>query len=272
VPNATALTIAGSDSSGGAGIQADLKTMAAFGVYGATALTSVTAQNTLGVRGVVNLPPEFVEAQIDAVMEDVGADAAKTGMLATRGIIEAVADRVRSHAIPNLVVDPVMVATSGASLIEEDAVRAMADAVVPLAYVVTPNLREAEILSGIGIDSDAAVEEAARAIHGLGGRNVLIKGGHLEGAATDVLFDGSIFVRYTVPRVPVGDVHGTGCTLSAAIASALALGLRLPEAVEAAKRYVTRGIATSFGRGKGSALLNHFASPWDDVEEEASGS
>jgi len=270
VASPTALTIAGSDSSGGAGIQADLKTMAAFGVYGATALTSVTAQNTLGVRGVVNLAPEFIAAQIDAVVDDLGVDAAKTGMLATRGIIEAVADRIRARTIPNLVVDPVMVATSGAPLIEKDAVRAMADVVLPLAHVVTPNLREAETLSGIEIVSDAAVEEAARAIQDLGARNVLIKGGHLKGAATDVLFDGVLFVRYTVPRIPVGDVHGTGCTLSAAIASGLALGLALPEAVEAAKRYVTRGIATSLGMGKGSALFNHFASPWDDEGEEVS--
>jgi len=259
----TALTIAGSDSSGGAGIQADLKTMVAFHVYGTSAITSITAQNTFGVRASLHLPPALIGDQIDAVMEDVGADAAKTGMLATVAIIEAVSDAVRRHAIRNLVVDHVMVATSGARLIEDEAIRTMSETMLPLAYVVTPNVPEAEILSGIEIASVEDMEGAARAIHGLGPANVLVKGGHLAEGATDVLFDGRELRRLDARRLPVGKVHGTGCALSAAIASGLARGWAIGEAVTVAKDYVTGGIASAFRPGRGGAVVDHSTRPRD---------
>lgn len=254
----TALTIAGSDSSGGAGIQADLKTMSAFGVFGTTALTAVTAQNTMGVTDSLFLSPELVVRQIDAVIDDIGADAAKTGMLGTAEVIEAVAERVGRHEIPNLVVDPVMIATSGAALIEEDAVGALRTALLPRAHLVTPNVPEAEALSGMKVDSMESMEEAARAIHSLGASNVLVKAGHMEGSATDVLFDGEAITRFTVERIEGGKLHGTGCTLSAALASGLALGLELTDAVVRAKAYVTSAISEALGMGRGSSLLNHF--------------
>ncbi|MFH1866125.1 MAG: bifunctional hydroxymethylpyrimidine kinase/phosphomethylpyrimidine kinase [Candidatus Eisenbacteria bacterium] len=256
----TALTIAGSDSSGGAGIQADLKTMSAFGVYGTTALTAVTAQNTLGVTDSLFLSPDLVARQIDAVIVDIGADAAKTGMLGTAAIIEAVAERIAHHRIRNLVVDPVMIATSGAALIEDDAVGALKTALLPLAFLATPNVPEAETLSGVKIVSLETMEEAARAVHALGARNVLVKAGHMEGSATDILFDGVSITRFTVERIEGGKIHGTGCTLSAALASGLALGLELTDAVVRAKSFVTRAIAESLGMGHGSALVNHFVS------------
>ncbi len=281
----TALTIAGSDSSGGAGIQADLKTMAAFRVFGTSALTSITAQNTLGVRRAVHLPPDLVADQIDAIMEDVGADAAKTGMLPTTATVEAVADRIRHHGLERLVVDPVMVATSGSRLIEDEAASAMARLMVPLAHLVTPNVPEAETLSGVTIASIDGMKEAARAIHGLGAANVLIKGGHLEGglvfgegeagpsppAATDLLYDGEGFRVLTAPWVEGGKIHGTGCTLSAGIAAGLARGWDLAEAVSVAKDFVTRGIASALPLGEGSALVNHFTLPSQVCDDEVRG-
>jgi hydroxymethylpyrimidine/phosphomethylpyrimidine kinase len=260
----TALTIAGSDSCGGAGIEADLKTMAAFGVYGAAAVTSITAQNTLEVRRSLHLPADLVAAQIDAVVEDIGADAVKTGMLATTGIVEAVADRVGRHGIQRLVVDPVMVATSGAPLMERETIEIFRRALIPMALVITPNAQEAEVLSGIELNSGEAVEDAARAIAAFGVPFVLIKGGHLENGATDTLYDGDRFERLSAARVPVGPVHGTGCTLSAAIACGLALGRDVPSAVAAAKRYVTRGIQSALKLGGGSVLVDHSVAPDDD--------
>ena len=259
MPVTVALTIAGSDSSGGAGIQADLKTMSAFGVFGATALTAITAQNTKGVASSLMLAPEFVAAQIDAVFEDLPVGAAKTGMLGGAQTVEAVADRVGAHGLRKLVVDPVMVATSGSSLIEEGAVGAMVRALLPLALVVTPNIPEAETLSGLRVVTEKDMEKAARAIHDLGPRYVLLKGGHLTDSALDLLFDGSTFLRFTGERIPGGRIHGTGCTLSAAIASGLALGRSVEEAVGEAKRYVTAGIATALPFGGGSDFVNHFA-------------
>lgn len=263
MPKPVALTIAGSDSSGGAGIEADLKTMDAFGVYGAAAITSITAQNTVEVRESFHLPPDIVAAQIDAVVEDIGADAAKTGMLATTGIVAAVADGIVRHGIERLVVDPVMVATSGARLMEDETIDVLRRTLAPLALVITPNVPEAEVLSGIELDSRAAVEDAARAIGDLGVPFVLIKGGHFEDDATDTLYDGDGFERLTAPRVPVGPVHGTGCTLSAAIACGLALGRDVPSSVASAKRYVTRAIESALDLGRGSALVDHSAAPDD---------
>ncbi len=254
-----ALTIAGSDSSGGAGIEADIKTMCALGVYATVALTSVTAQNTTGVTDSLHLPPSLVAAQIDAVADDLGVDAAKTGMLATAAIIEAVASAVQRHSISRLVVDPVMVATSGARLVEDDAVDALKRRLLPLALVATPNVPEARVLSGIDVVSRESMEEAARAVHALGPAAVLVKAGHLEGDASDVLFDGESFTWLEAPRIASGKVHGTGCTLSAAIASWLALGRGLVESVRLAKAFVTRGIEARLDMGRGSALIDHLA-------------
>ncbi len=254
---ATAMTIAGSDSCGGAGIQADLKTMSAFGVHGTSALTSITAQNTLGVRRSFHLPAELVGEQIDAIMDDMGADAAKTGMLATEEIMEIVGDRIRERGIPNVVVDPVMVATSGARLMDEKATEVFVRELLPLALVITPNVDEAAVLAGFTVETPAAMRDAARAIHDLTGASVLVKGGHMSGDATDVLYDGVEFRDFTSRRIEGGRIHGTGCTLAAAIASGLARGDALVRAVENAKDFVTRGIKESFDIGRGSALVNH---------------
>jgi hydroxymethylpyrimidine/phosphomethylpyrimidine kinase len=262
-----ALTIAGSDSGGGAGIQADLKTFTAFGVYGTSALTAVTAQNTVGVFGVEELPLTFIAAQIDAVMGDIGADAAKTGMLASAAIVSLVADRVRQHRIPNLVVDPVMMAKSGDALLAEDAQSAVREVLLPVAFVVTPNAPEAEALTGVRVDSLAAMREAALRLHATGVRWTVVKGGHLplEGAAIDVVYDGREFTELRAPRFPTKNTHGTGCTFSAAIAAGLARGLEPLDAIRRAKAYVSRAIERSLAIGSGHGPTNHLvgvASEW----------
>lgn len=253
-----ALTIAGSDSGGGAGIQADLKTFAALGVYGMSALTAITAQNTVGVTAVHELPPDFVGAQIDAVMLDIGCQAAKTGMLANAGIVEVVARKVREHAIANLVVDPVMVAKSGDHLLRRDAVAALKELLLPLAFVVTPNVPEAEEIVGHELaDEEEDYRRAAAEILALGPRYVIIKGGHRPGEAVDLLYDGREFRQFRAPRLPGRHTHGTGCTFSAAIAALLARGLPVGEAVEGAKEYLTRAIAQSFPIGQGNGPVHH---------------
>jgi hydroxymethylpyrimidine/phosphomethylpyrimidine kinase len=257
VKRPAALTIAGSDSCGGAGIQADLKTFTSLGVYGASALTSITVQNTSGVRAALNLPPEIVAGQIDAVMDDLPIAAAKTGMLATADIMRAVAERLDARGVPNVVVDPVMVATSGSRLMDEEATGILVDAVLPLAAVVTPNVEEAAILAGFDVDGPEAMEEAARAIVALGARAALVKGGHLTGDATDILFDGESVMPFSSARVEGGRLHGTGCTLSAAIAAGLSRGMPLAEAVARAKAYVTAAIQGAELAGGASALLDH---------------
>jgi hydroxymethylpyrimidine/phosphomethylpyrimidine kinase len=257
----TALTIAGSDSGGGAGIQADLKTFAARGVYGASVLTAVTAQNTLGVSAVLELPPDLVEAQLDAVLGDLGADAAKTGMLSSQPLIEAVAGRLRRWGVGRLVVDPVMVAKSGDRLLREDAEGALRALLLPLALVVMPNLPEAEALSGRPATDRAGMEEAARRIAALGPRYVVVKGGHSEGAPVDLLFDGERFEELAAERIPGRNTHGTGCTFSAAIAAELAKGAGVREAAAEAKRYITEAIRQAPGIGGGHGPLNHFPSP-----------
>ena len=246
-----ALTIAGSDSGGGAGIQADLKAFAALGVFGTSAITSVTAQNTVGVQGVHDLPPEFVGRQIDSILEDIAIDAAKTGMLSNVVIIEVVAAKVKAHRIERLVVDPVMVAKSGASLLQPDAVQAIIARLLPLALVVTPNLAEAEALSGHTIAGLDGMRQAARQIHGLGPRYVVVKGGHLQGRAIDLLFDGNAFAEFDAERIDTPHTHGTGCVFSAAITAELAYGRPVPDAVAAAKRFVTSAIRHGFPLGKG---------------------
>lgn len=252
------LTIAGSDSGGGAGIEADLKTMCALGCYGMAAITSVTAQNTTGVFGIYDVSPEEVGKQIGAVLEDIGADAAKTGMLSSAGIIEAVSQSLREYPVGKLVIDPVMVAKSGDALLRRDAQRALIELLLPLACVITPNVPEAEVLSGVLIDSEETIRDAAETIHGLGPRHVLIKGGHMEGPeAIDYLFDGKEMRRYPAPRIDTRNTHGTGCTYSAAIACFLARGEAVPDAVQHAKDYLTGAILHSFPLGSGHGPLNH---------------
>ncbi len=253
-----ALTIAGSDSGGGAGIQADLKTFQALGVYGASAITAITAQNTLGVRAVQEIAPEVVAAQIDAVAEDLGVDGAKTGMLSSAAIIHAVADRVRHWRLDRaLVVDPVMVAKSGDRLLREDAVRTLVEELLPLAAVITPNLPEAEVIVGHPIQGEEGLHEAAREIVALGARAVVMKGGHLPGDAVDLLYDGRDFHRFAGRRVPTRSTHGTGCTFSAAIAAQLALGADLVTAVGVAKSYLTRALELARPLGSGHGPVAH---------------
>jgi len=258
-----ALTIAGSDSGGGAGIQADLKTFAALGVYGMSALTAITAQNTVGVQGVVELPASFVGLQIDAVLTDIGADAVKTGMLSNSEIIAVIAAKMQEYRVENLVVDPVMVAKSGDPLLRPEARQALIERLIPLAKVLTPNLQEARVLSGLEIDSLAAMKEAARAIQRLGAQNVVVKGGHLPGSSQsiDILYDGHDFTEFAAPRLVTRNTHGTGCTFASAIAAGLAKGQSVPEAVGAAKAYLNAVLRASVNLrlGQGHGPLNHFA-------------
>ena len=259
---AKALTIAGSDSGGGAGIQADLKTFSAFGVFGMSAITAVTAQNSVGVSGVFDLPPEFVARQIDAVLTDFGADAVKLGMLSTAAIASAVAGRLRAHDVARVVLDPVMIAKSGDALLQPDARAALVRDVLPLAWVVTPNLHEAAALAGVPVESEGDMEVAARRIHALGPRHVLVKGGHLKDSATDILWDGRAFTRFEGERLDSSNTHGTGCTFSAAIAAGLARGRELGDAVREAKAYVTAAIRNGFAAGRGVGVLRHFVRDW----------
>jgi len=262
MPVRTALTIAGSDSGGGAGIQADLKTFAALGVFGTSALTAITAQNTVGVQGVFALPPAFVALQIESVLGDIGASAVKTGMLADAPIIEAVAAKLAQHGVRNLVVDPVMVAKSGDALLAADARDALIARLLPLALVVTPNLHEAGVLVGAAVRTRADMRDAARAIHEMGAANVVVKGGHVEdsAASVDLLFDGEGFRTFSAPRIATANTHGTGCTFASAIAAELAKGAGVPEAVGAAKDYLTGAIRAGIdlGVGRGYGPVDHF--------------
>ena len=258
----TAMTIAGSDSGGGAGIQADLKTFAALGVYGTSTLTAITAQNTTGVTAVHEIPTEIISAQINAVLTDIGADAVKTGMLASSSIIQCVASELQRRPVPWLVVDPVMVAKSGDPLLWGDAIEALKTLLVPLASVITPNIPEAEALTGVKIDSDSQAREAAQKLVSMGAKSVVVKGGHREGPATDLFFDGSSFQEFTSPRIETVNTHGAGCTFASAIAAGLARGMTLLDAVALAKDYVTEAIRTSFPVGQGHGPLNHFHKLW----------
>jgi hydroxymethylpyrimidine/phosphomethylpyrimidine kinase len=252
------MTIAGSDSGGGAGIQADLKTFQALGVYGASTLTAITAQNTVAVTAVHEIPTDVIAAQIDAVVSDIGVDAAKTGMLSSADIISTVADRVRHWQLTKLVVDPVMVAKSGDRLLRSDAIDALMNELLPLAYVLTPNVPEAEVLVGRTLRTEQDFRAAAREIVAMGAHSVLMKGGHREGDATDLFFDGDEFVVLESERFDTPNTHGTGCTLSAAIAAGLASGNALHEAVRQAKRYVSEAIRRSepLGGGHGPVALD----------------
>jgi hydroxymethylpyrimidine/phosphomethylpyrimidine kinase len=257
---ARALSIAGSDSGGGAGIQADLKTFTVFGVYGMSAVTALTAQNTCGVTGIQAVPAAFVRAQIDAVVSDIGIDAAKTGMLLSAEIIRIVASAVRDHAVALLVVDPVMVAQSGAPLMEASACTALLQELVPLATLVTPNLPEAEALTGVTIASVRDMHVAARQLIGRGARACLVKGGHLGGdESVDVFDDGRHATELRTMRLPTRHTHGTGCQLSAAITAQLARGVPLLDAVERAKRFITVAIRNGLALGKGAGPANPLA-------------
>jgi len=252
------LTIAGSDSGGGAGIQADLKTFSAFGVYGMTVVTAVTAQNSLRVNGVVGMSPDFVSLQFESVLGDFGVDSAKTGMLYSAEIVQAVSRKIQESRIPFLVVDPVMVSQSGNSLLDSMGVEMMKKTLIPLATLVTPNLSEAEALTGLSVQTVDTMKSAAEKIHTLGCRAVLVKGGHLKGNAVDVLFDGEKFISFSSQRIETQNTHGTGCTYSAAIAANLAKGKSLVEAVKISKAFVTQAIQQAFPLGKGHGPLNHF--------------
>jgi hydroxymethylpyrimidine/phosphomethylpyrimidine kinase len=260
-PRVIALTIAGSDSGGGAGIQADLKTFMRFGVFGTSAITAVTAQNTLGVRAWERVSPALVRAQIDAVAVDLRPAAIKSGMLGDAEIVRSVADAVRTHSLRPYVLDPVMVATSGDPLLEPDSVSAIVDELFPLATLVTPNLDEVAVLFGERPTDVTGMERAARElVKRRGARAALVKGGHLEGAElVDVLFDGRSVRRFTHARVETTSTHGTGCTLSAAIAAALALRVPLDGAVELGLEYVRRALVSAPALGSGHGPLNHFA-------------
>jgi hydroxymethylpyrimidine/phosphomethylpyrimidine kinase len=252
-----ALTVAGSDSGGGAGIQADLKAFAAHGVHGTCALTAVTAQNSVGVSAWVALEPAMVVAQMEAVATDMPVAATKTGMLANAAVVGAVADAVRRLRLAPLVVDPVMVAKSGDRLLDAAAERAYVERLFPLAAIVTPNLHEAAALLGREVRDVAAMRAAARDLAALGARAVLVKGGGLAGEAVDVLFDGERVIDLPAPRVETANTHGTGCTLSAAISARLALGDGLVDAVRAAKAYLTEGLRRSYAVGKGRGVVHH---------------
>ena len=257
-----AMSIAGSDSGGGAGVQADMKTFSALGVYGASTLTAITAQNTVAVTAVHELPVELIAAQIDAVVTDIGVDAVKTGMLSSSAIVETVARELERHGIENLVVDPVMVAKSGDPLLRDEAVESVRTRLLPLAALVTPNVPEAETLAGLKIESDDDVREAARRIVAMGARTVVVKGGHRDGPATDLFFDGTEFTEFTSERFDTVNTHGTGCTFASAAAAGLAQGKPLLEAVAQAKEYVTEAIRNSYPLGRGHGPVHHFYRFW----------
>lgn len=256
-----ALTIAGSDSGGGAGIQADLKTFQELDTYGMSVITAVTAQNTLGVHGVYPLSPEAVEAQLTAVLSDIGVDGVKTGMLFNAEMIQVVAQVLKEFQVNNLVVDPVMVAKGGQSLLEDEAVGALRDVLLPLATVVTPNIPEAERLSGLkNLDNLSKMEEAAKVIHQMGPRYVVLKGGHLQSdQSTDLVYDGQTFTYLPTPRIATKHTHGTGCTFSAAIAAGLAKGESVLGAIRLAKKFITCAIEHAVPIGKGIGPTNHSA-------------
>jgi len=253
------LTIAGSDSSGGAGIQADLKSMSANGVFGMSVLTSITAQNTCGVSAVFHLPSSIIEAQLDAVFSDIPVTVAKTGMLATSDIIRTVSQRLAKQHLEHLVVDPVMIAKGGHPLLEQDAISILKTALLPQASLLTPNIYEAEILSGLPIKTLADARVAAKVIFQLGCKHVLIKGGHLqEHPGTDLLYDGRFFRMYKGEFIQTSSTHGTGCTFASAIAAHLAKGRTIPDAIETAKQYTTEAIRHGLALGKGHGPTDHF--------------
>lgn len=254
------LTIAGSDSSGGAGIQADLKTFSAHGVFGMSVITAVTAQNTQGVFAVQDITPDMIACQLDAIFTDINVDAVKIGMVSQIQTIKVIAEKLNQYKPKHIVVDPVMVSKSGFDLLSPDAKEVLIQELLPLATVVTPNLPEAEVITGRRIATIKEMEEAAVLIHSLGAKAVLVKGGHLEHDATDVSYDGVKFTYYKGTRISTNNTHGTGCTLSSSIASNLANDDQLNEAITKAKDYITLAIQHSFSIGKGVGPVHHFYS------------
>ncbi len=250
------LTIAGSDSGGGAGIQADLKAITLLGGYGMSVLTALTAQNTVGVQGIHEIPARFVEKQIDSVLSDIGADAIKTGMLVNQEIIEVVSKKIRQYKVKKVVVDPVMVSKSGSSLLRKGAQDAFVRKLIPLAWVITPNLTEASALTGLKVNSLEGMKEAARLIHKLGAKHVVVKGGHLKGMPVDLLYDGTNYSEVKGPRIESKNTHGTGCTFASVIATFLAKGDRVDEAVRKAKTFITMAIQSGLSLGKGTGPVN----------------
>ena len=253
----TALSIAGSDSSGGAGIQADIKTMTMNGVYAMSAITALTAQNTTGVRSIQESTPEFLKQQLDAVFEDIFPEAVKIGMVSSSELIRVIADRLRYYEASNVVVDPVMVATSGSSLMKTDAVQTLIDELLPTATLVTPNIPEAQILSGINIECEEHMLAAAKMIGDTYDCAVLLKGGHRINDANDLLYDAGHVQWFEGKRIENPNTHGTGCTLSSAIAANLAKGFTLAEAVERAKEYISEALSAMLDLGSGSGPMNH---------------
>lgn len=251
------LTIAGSDSSGGAGIQADIKTITCLGMYAMSAITSLTAQNTTGVYGVSDVEPEFVAKQLDCVFEDIFPDSVKIGMVSNAGIIRATANSLKMHRARNIVLDPVMISTSGSPLLQQDAIDELTSSLLPLASLVTPNIPEAEALSGTRITDKADTEKAAEIIYSRCKTAVLIKGGHSVHDADDLLFDGKEFKWFLSPKIDNSNTHGTGCTLSSAIACGLADGKSISDSVTAAKKYINGALRVNFDIGKGSGPLLH---------------
>jgi hydroxymethylpyrimidine kinase/phosphomethylpyrimidine kinase/thiamine-phosphate diphosphorylase len=258
VPRGRVLTVAGSDSGGGAGIQADLKTVTLLGSYGMSVITALTAQNTCGVHGIYPIPPAFVGEQLMAVLDDLKPEVIKTGMLLDAAIVYLVAQALEDHGLL-AVVDPVMIAKGGALLLREEAVQSCREHLLPRTYLLTPNLPEASELTGLPVHTEADMETAARRLQELGARNVLLKGGHLEGEAVDLLLDGDTLHRLPAARIDSRNTHGTGCTNSAAIAALLAAGHPLPEAVKLAKEFITEAIRTAPDLGVGHGPVNHFA-------------
>lgn len=252
------LSIAGSDCSGGAGIQADIKTFSAHGVFGMTVITSVVAENTVRVIEFQDITPDIIEKQIDAIFEDIVPDAVKIGMLSCSETMLTVAKKLKEWKPQNVVVDPVMYAKNGSALMAPSAIDTLISEIIPLADVITPNIPEAEKISGLSIKTQEDMKQAAQLIYNMGCRNVVIKGGHAEGDATDILFDGQQFYEYTSPRVNTKHTHGTGCTFSAAIASNLALGMTIDKSLEQAKEYISKAIAHAPQIGKGNGPTHHF--------------
>ena len=265
----TALTIAGSDSSGGAGIQADIKTMTMNGVFAMSAITALTAQNTTGVTGILNATPDFLEKELDAIFTDIFPDAVKIGMVSSAELITVIAEKLKAYGAKHVVVDPVMVATSGAKLLEDDAIDTLKEKLLPLAEVLTPNIPEAEILAGMKIESPTDMETAARTISETYGCAVLCKGGHDLNDANDLLWKDGAGRWFKGRRIANPNTHGTGCTLSSAIASNLAKGYGLDESVEKAKAYISGALAAMLDLGKGSGPMNHAFDLGGEFSKEA---
>ncbi|MBO8434126.1 MAG: bifunctional hydroxymethylpyrimidine kinase/phosphomethylpyrimidine kinase [Tyzzerella sp.] len=257
------LTIAGSDTCGGAGIQADLKTFSANGTYGMSVITAVTVQNTQGVFGCQDISPEIIKGQIDAIFEDIKVSAVKIGMVSNIDAINVIADRLEFYKPKNIVIDPVMISKHGFDLLNPEAKESLIKRLIPLAYLLTPNIPEAEVISGIKIKSIEDMERVAKEIYKMGCKNVFLKGGHLEGDAIDILFDGESIKMFKTARIETKNTHGTGCTISSAIASNLANGMSVYDAVKRAKEYITVAIEHSLDIGKGIGPTNHFYELFD---------